>query len=67
MNDLRIKAKELKVKSMRSIKSSDDLTEEELKQIEAEVNSIFLTKLDSTKDYQGCIYVDNVKVAIAKL
>ncbi len=67
MNDLRIKAKELKVKSMRSIKSSDDLTEEELKQIETEVNSIFLTKLDSTKDYQGCIYVDNVKVAIAKL
>lgn len=67
MKDLRIKAKELKIKNKRSIKSRDELTEEELKQIEAEVNSIFLTKLDSTKDFQGCIYVDNVKVAIAKL
>jgi hypothetical protein len=66
MNDLRIKAKELKIKEKRLIKSGE-LTDEELKQIEAEVNSIFLTKLDSTKDFQGCIYVDNVKVAIAKL
>jgi hypothetical protein len=66
MNDLRIKAKELKIKEKRLIKSGEP-TDEELKQIEAEVNSIFLTKLDSTKDFQGCIYVDNVKVAIAKL
>jgi hypothetical protein len=66
MNDLRIKAKELKIKEKRLIKSGE-LTDEELTQIEAEVNSIFLTKLDSTKDFQGCIYVDNVKVAIAKL
>ena len=67
MNDLRIKAKELKIKNKRSIKSGDELTEEELKQIDAEVDSIFLSKLDSTKDFRGCIYVDNVKVAIAKL
>jgi hypothetical protein len=67
MKDLRSKAKEIKIKNKRSIKSGDELTEEELKQIEAEVNSIFLTKLDSTKDFQGCIYVDNIKAAISKL
>jgi hypothetical protein len=38
MKDLRIKAKELKIKNKRSIKSGDELTEEELKQIEVEVN-----------------------------
>ena len=67
MKDLRIKAEEIKINNKRSIKSGEELTEEEIKQIEAEVNSIFLTKLDSTKDFQGCIYVDNVKVAIYKL
>jgi hypothetical protein len=60
MNDLRAKAKELKIKNKGLIKSGEELTTEELKQIEDEVNSIFLTKFDSTKDFQGCIYVNNV-------
>jgi hypothetical protein len=67
MNDLRTKAFELKIKNKKATKYGVELTEEELNQIKAEVNSIFLTKLDSTKDFQGCIYVNNVKVAIAKL
>jgi hypothetical protein len=67
MNDLRTKAKELKIENKKSMKLGAELTKEELEQIEAEVNLIYLTKLDSTKDFQGCIYVDNIKIAIAKL
>jgi hypothetical protein len=67
MNDLRTKAHELKVKNKKAIKTGGELTEEELNQIETEVKSIYLAKLDSTKDFQGCIYVDNVKTAIFKL
>jgi hypothetical protein len=38
MNDLRVKARELKIKNKILIKSGDELTQEELEQIETEVH-----------------------------
>jgi len=59
MNDLRDKAYELKVAAKLKELHMDVLSEKNIAEIKSEVSKIILTKLDDTKDYQGCLYSEN--------
>ena len=61
MNDLRVKAYELKVAARSKELGMEVLAESDIAKIKNEVSKIILTKLDDTKDYQGCLYSENWK------
>ena len=67
MNDLRDKAYELKFAAKLKELHMDVLSEKNIAEIKSEVSKIILTKLDDTKDYQGCLYSENWKVVIKQL
>lgn len=42
----------------------DSLDEVELKLISDDVAKIMIAKLDDTKDFRGCVYSENYKLAL---